>query len=50
MMSRHGLDLARKRELDLGIVELLGGGTAAFVGSDLLHFDDLWTKWNVLIT
>jgi len=41
MMSRHGFDLARKRELDLGIVELLGGGATAFVGSHLFHLDDL---------
>jgi len=41
MMSGHGFDLARKRELDLGIVELLGGRTTTFVGGDLLHLDDL---------
>jgi hypothetical protein len=41
MMSRHGFDLARKRELDLGIVELLGRGTTAFVGGHLFHLDDL---------
>ena len=46
MMSRHGFDLARKRELDLGIVELLGRGTTAFAGGHLFHLDDL-TKKNV---
>jgi len=41
MMSGHGLDLARKRELNLGVVELLGGRTTTFVGGNLLHLDDL---------
>jgi len=41
MMSRHGLDLARKWELDLGIVELLGRRTTALLSRNLLHLDDL---------
>ena len=44
VMSGHGLDLARKREFDLGIVELLGRRTTALVGSDLLHLDDLFRE------
>jgi len=41
MMSGHGLDLARKRELDLRVVELLGGGTTTILGRHFLHLDDL---------
>ena len=41
VMSGHGFDLARKRKLDLGIVELLDAGTTALVSSHFLHFDDL---------
>jgi len=41
VMSGHGFDFARKRKLDLGIVELLGRRTTTLVGSHLLHLDDL---------
>jgi len=41
VMSGHGLDLARKWELDLGVVELFGGGTTAVFSRNLLHLDDL---------
>ena len=41
VVSGHGLDLSRQRELYLGIVELLDAGTTALVGGNLLHFDDL---------
>ena len=44
MMSGHGLDLARKRELDLRVVELLGGGTTTILGRHFLHLDDLWLE------
>jgi len=41
MMPGHRLDLARKRELDLRVVELLGGGTTTLLRRNLFHFDDL---------
>jgi len=41
MMSGHGFDLARKRELDLGVVELLGGRTTTLFGGNFLHLDNL---------